>query len=247
MENNNREYHSKYYDGIDSDNDDDNNSESDSDDEEEQVNRKRKRDELVIMYGYFQTLVICNKLAFINPIKIDNKNINIVSINQKLVWENYVKKYGDDERFIKRHLRMSLLSFNKLLGYIREGLTTSEYHSRRADGVTPEICLFSMLRFLAGCSYLDLHCITGVSHTSFYRVSYLTMRQILKCPQLQFMFPKTLKDCQDLAAGFREISFDEAIINCIGCVDGYLLKICTGLNVLDINSYQMNNSKYWYL
>jgi hypothetical protein len=49
----------------------------------------------------------------------------------------------------------------------------------------------------------------------------------MKSPALDMKLPKTPEECELAAAGFRSISYDEAIPNCVGVLDGYLLKINT--------------------
>lgn len=147
---------------------------------------------------------------------------------QKLVWKKFISRYGKDDKFIKRHLRMSLQSFYKLLSYIKKDLIVSEYFSEKRGGsVLPEICLFCTLRWLAGGSYLDIYVITGVSIPSFYRVVYKTLQLICDCKELDLHFPLSQTDCIKAAKGFENISYKSAIINCIGCIDGYLLRIYT--------------------
>jgi hypothetical protein len=147
---------------------------------------------------------------------------------QKLRWQDYVDKFVDHPTFIRRHLRMPLSSFYKLLSYIKEGLSVNNTKANNGGGVIlPEICLFCTLRWLAGGSYLDIFALTGVSIPSFYRVVYLTLRLIIECPKLDIKLPQTKKECEAAAARFRSISYKEAITNCIGVIDGYLLRIYT--------------------
>jgi hypothetical protein len=158
-----------------------------------------------------------------------NPMIRSISIkHQRYKWKQYIKKYGNNPRFVKRHLRMTLISFNKLLSYIKAELVVNEFQAaRRGGAILPELCLFCTLRWLAGSSYLDIYCITGVSIASFYRVVYKTLRAIAHCHQLEIIFPQTRLECHKLAGDFEKISYNAAIINCVGCIDGYLLRIPT--------------------
>jgi DDE superfamily endonuclease len=97
----------------------------------------------------------------------------------------------------------------------------------RGGPILPELCLFCTLRWLAGGCYLDIFALTKVSIPSFYRVVYRTLRLIIECKALEIKFPKTIQECKAAAEGFRNISHKEAITNCIGCADGYLLRIYT--------------------
>lgn len=148
--------------------------------------------------------------------------------NQRLLWSIYVKRYQNNDKFIRRHLRMSLTSFYKLLSYIKKGLVVNEYQAdKRGGAITPEICLFSTIRWLAGGSYLDIFAITGVSVASFYRIVYKTLELLNTCEELSITFPTSKEACESIAAGFTNISYKEAIDNCVGCLDGYLLRIYT--------------------
>lgn len=199
------------------DNDDDSNASS--------LDRDKEfNEDIELMLNFLQVVILINKVIKKHPIiKINKHN----TIHQKLLWKLYLQKHQDKQHFIKRHLRMSIDSFNKLLSYIKKDLVISEYHSNKPNAVTPELCLFCTLRYLAGCSYLDIHAMTGVSITSFYRVFYITCKLIIKCPEMKMKFPKTLIEFQQIALGFKNVSFQGAIENCVGCIDGYLLKIYT--------------------
>lgn len=146
---------------------------------------------------------------------------------QKLRWDDYVEQFASNPAFVQRHLRMSLPSFYKLLGYIQAGLETDDIQSTKGGAILPEISLFCTLRWLAGGSYLDIFALTGVPVPSFYHVCYLTLRLIIGCKELDFRFPKTEADCLVLADGFRSVSYLDAIANCVGAIDGYLLRIIT--------------------
>jgi hypothetical protein len=123
---------------------------------------------------------------------------------------------------------MSLESFNKLLSYTKEALVSDNRHGDSHGGIIePEMQLFCCLRWLAGCSYLDVHSYVNISNHSFYRVCYKVIDAINKCSALDIVFPSTLEDCKKIASEYEEISYKSAITNCIGCIDGYLLKIKT--------------------
>jgi hypothetical protein len=119
---------------------------------------------------------------------------------------------------------MPLISFNKLSSYIKAELIVNEFQAARHGGaIMPELCLFYTLWRLAGSLYLDIYCLSGFSVASFYRVVYKTLRAIAQCHQMEIIFPQTRLECQSLAAGFEIISYNAAIINCVGYIDGYLL------------------------
>jgi hypothetical protein len=146
---------------------------------------------------------------------------------QRLTWATYCDKHNRRGTF-KRQLRMAQQSFEKLLSYIREDLEVNETMANLRGGtILPEICLYVTLRWLAGGSYLDITDVAGISRPSFYRVLWKTCKAICNCPELAIIWPKTLADCQVAAANFADISRENAILNCVGVVDGYLLRINT--------------------
>jgi hypothetical protein len=144
---------------------------------------------------------------------------------QRMFWDEYLQTRQKD-RYFRRHLRMELASFNKLLEMIREDLEVDEKMAGLRGGcILPELCLYCTLRWLAGGSYLDIHDRTGISVASFYRILWKTIKAIVKCKQLDLKFPVTGAECRAGAAGFRSKSFRGIIANCVGAVDGYLLRI----------------------
>lgn len=144
---------------------------------------------------------------------------------QRLAWERYSERHSRRGTF-KIRMRMKLSSFNKLLEWIYDSLLVSETHAKRRGGtIIPELCLYCTLRYLAGGSYLDICDIAGISKSSFYRVIWKTVTAIVKCPALAIRFPTTPEEIQAAIVGFASISTEQAIINCVGVVDGYLLRI----------------------
>jgi DDE superfamily endonuclease len=146
---------------------------------------------------------------------------------QRLAWARYCERH-QKRGTLKRRIRMELVSFNKLLGYLREDLQVNEAKAaNRGGAIIPELCLFCTLRYLAGGSYLDICDITGITTSSFYRVVWKTMIVINCAPQLAIKFPTTALEIQGAIDGFATISYREAIKNCALVIDGYLVRIRT--------------------
>jgi DDE superfamily endonuclease len=144
---------------------------------------------------------------------------------QRLAWDDYSTSHTAKGTFDIR-LRMPLESFNKLLGYIKDELLVEETKAKvRGGSITPELCLYCTIRWLAGGSYLDISDVCGISKSSFYRVVWKTITAICKAPELKPKFPKTDEEIQDAISGFASISTGGVINNCVGVVDGYLLRI----------------------
>ena len=144
---------------------------------------------------------------------------------QRLAWNQYCSRHGEHGTLVRR-LRMTKESFEKLVLLIQDDLQVDEkYADLRGGAIIPELCLFCTLRYLAGGSYLDITNIVGISQSSFYRVIWKTISALVKCNALRIRFPKTKQEITAGIAGFAGISTDGAIHNCVGVVDGYLLRI----------------------
>jgi DDE superfamily endonuclease len=150
---------------------------------------------------------------------------NASHYDQRLAWDDYCKFHVSQGTFDRR-LRMSKESFDKLLGYIRDSLVVNETKAKvRGGSIVPELCLYCTIRWLAGGSYLDITDICGISKSSFYHVVWKTITAVCKADELQLKFPKTNEDIGQAKRGFASKSTDAIIDNCVGVVDGYLLRI----------------------
>jgi DDE superfamily endonuclease len=179
---------------------------------------------LLAMYDWYTRLVIMTGILISSTGTPRNPPLFI----QKLKWQDYINKFNNNVHFIKCHLRMTLKSFYKLLSYIKDGLLVDEHRaSCRGGAILPKICLFCTLQWLAGGSYLDIFTLTGVSIASFYRIVCKTLRLIVNWNELQIKLPQNEAECKQSADGFQSISTKAAITNCIGVIDGYLLRIYT--------------------
>jgi DDE superfamily endonuclease len=144
---------------------------------------------------------------------------------ERLAWQQYMDGHHDRGTFARR-LRMGKDSFQKLVGLIEADLLVNEYSAEmRGGAIIPEVCLYCTLRFLAGGSYLDIITdVAGISQASFYRVVWKTVTAIAKCSALRIRFPQTGEEVKAAVAGFTSISTEQAIRNCAGVVDGYLMR-----------------------
>jgi len=143
---------------------------------------------------------------------------------QRLAWDACCDKHTRQGMF-ERRLRMKKPSFDKLLGYAKEDLMVDLRQAcRRGGPIIPELCLHMTLRWLAGGSHLDICDIAGTSQASFYRVIWKTIVALVICPELAIKFPTTFQEIDKAVSGFASISTETAIKNCIGVIDGYLLR-----------------------
>jgi hypothetical protein len=60
----------------------------------------------------------------------------------------------------------------------------------------------------------------GILKSSFYRICWHTIFAFYDC---KLTFPQTCEECWEAASGFTSISPGEAIVNCVGAIDGYIL------------------------
>ena len=146
---------------------------------------------------------------------------------QRLNWDRFSADHARRGTF-KARLRMSKVSFDKLLQMVRLDLVINEAQAAfRGGSVMPEMCLCCTLRWLAGGSHLDLCDIAGISKPSFYRVLWKTIISICNCEALDIVFPRTRQEVNEAARGFTSRSHQEAINNCATVVDGFLFRIKT--------------------
>jgi DDE superfamily endonuclease len=123
---------------------------------------------------------------------------------------------------------MDFDAFDTLLDLIRHDLTVNEeMAARRGGAITPEMCLYSTLRYLAGGTAIDISNFVGFSVSHCYKVIEKTLMAIVKCKALDFHFPRTDVECASLAFDFKHVCNGGAIKNCVGAVGGYLLSINT--------------------
>jgi hypothetical protein len=80
------------------------------------------------------------------------------------------------------------------------------------------------LTWLAGGSYLDITDVAGVSKPSFYQIVWKTIRAIVRCVPLKMVFQTKQHEINEAISHFVSISQEQAISNCAGVVDGFLLR-----------------------
>jgi DDE superfamily endonuclease len=140
-----------------------------------------------------------------------------------------------------RRTRMSYPSFVKLVDLLRDQLVVDVAQGdRRGGATTPEVCVYCTLRYLAGSSYICISDFAGIAPATFYIVLQRTFAAIMKCNALSLHFPTTVAECEVLAAEFGDISFERAIENCVGCLDGFVLPIKTP------NAAEVGNVKAYF-
>ena len=146
---------------------------------------------------------------------------------QRLIWSDYENRNIRRGTF-RRALRMEKHSFDRLVDMVRLKLSVDRTMAQLRGGpIIPELCVFCTVRYFAGGSYLDIIDICGISVPSFYRVLWRTVRAMNQCPELDINWPKQPAEIYAAASGFQSVGTDGTINNCVGVVDGYLLRTAT--------------------
>ena len=175
----------------------------------------------------FNQAVFASVVVVLILLRRKQQSNNSALFRQRLTWDAFIQE-NEGRPELTRLLRMELDSFFLLLSYIRNFLDVDESKAASRGGkIIPELCLYCTLRYLAGASYLDIVVFAGISIPSFYRIVRKTIHAINSVDELAISFPKTFQECKVAAAGFENISFQSAIANCIGAIDGYLVAIDT--------------------
>ena len=146
---------------------------------------------------------------------------------ERLKWSTFVRaQMASDPKDFEKSIRMPLEAFEALHEILKESLNKNEeMGALRGGAIASEIRLYLTVRYLGGGAMHDIRRIFDIKRSTSYHIVRDVCRAILQCDKLGFSFPRTEEDCQKAALGFRSISFDEAIINCVAVVDGYLLHI----------------------
>jgi DDE superfamily endonuclease len=178
-------------------------------------------DELLELLVVIHLVIVCATVLLLLPVE-RHRSI----IEQRLLLDEYSSRHHQ-RGTLKHRIRISFSSFQKLVLLIQDDLAVNlTAAEKRGGAIIPEICLYCTLRYLAGGSYLDIsNTIAGISQSSFYRVVWKTITAIVQCSALKINFPKTEHEVSSATVGFASISTDGAIKNCVGAVDGYLLRI----------------------
>ena len=142
-----------------------------------------------------------------------------------LDWASFIRfQMATDARDFIKCLRMPLEAFECLHKMLKVDIRRNkEMAQRRGDYVCTELRLYATLRYLGGGSVHDIRRALKTKKTSTYAIINQVCQAIIQCPALQLKFPQTQIECQEAAMGFRSISHDEAIDNCVAAIDGYLL------------------------
>ena len=106
-------------------------------------------------------------LEFDSVLNLSPTSQRCSTFDQRLCWSTFVSNHGRRTE-LKRHLRMSLTSFDKLLTIIRQSLEVDTAMAELRGGVIiPEIALYCTLRYITGGSYTNIFFLSGYLNLPF--------------------------------------------------------------------------------
>jgi hypothetical protein len=139
---------------------------------------------IIVFHPLSSTLIFVFHPPLYRVVAYSTMNSNVVPdkekrdtsvFDQRLCWNRFTESHGH-RRIFTCHVRMTLTSFTKLLGYIRDSLLVDSDMASICGGViVPKIQLYCTLWYIAGGLYSDIQFFTGISTASFYRVVWRTI------------------------------------------------------------------------
>ena len=158
----------------------------------------------------------------------------------RIPFDDMIKRHHLHDPNLKRLLRMSLQSFRGLVEILGPDLVVDEsYAARRGGAICPSYCVFFALRYLAGARYQDIAELCQASPAAVYSCIHKTLISITERMAHLIQFPQTVDECTVVANGFTNRSYESAITNCVGAIDGYLMaiKVPSQAEVGNVKSY----------
>jgi hypothetical protein len=173
------------------------------------------------MYGYYT--VVTDDSVESTDRKKRTKRVEYVRIDM----EAFMLQYINDPSFDVT-IRMDRVTFKYLISLLEPALLVDDkMASSRGGAITPDMCVYLTLRYLAGGSFHDIKIHLGISKASFYRCLHKTLYAICNHSALLVRFPTTIRELEIISNGFENVSSNSSITNCVGAIDGYLLSINT--------------------
>ena len=146
---------------------------------------------------------------------------------KRVDWKTFSEAHmkNNEKDFIKC-LRMPLKAFEKLHEILKDDLHKNRRMGAKRGGViASEIRLYITLRYLGGGSMHDIRRTFGCGKSTAYHIIHEVCHEICQNSKFEMAFPKSESECATAALGFRSISYDDAIVNCVAVLDGYLLHV----------------------
>ena len=137
---------------------------------------------------------------------------------QECIYEDFMRLHELFKAGIKEYISNNN---NQINDTTRHELPSFHIHNGE---IRSEICLAVALRYFTGGSYLDITISHRIGKTDIYHSIWAVVHATNRCPRLQFQFPATVAECQEIAVDFTFRS-KAGLDNCVGCIDGMLLWI----------------------
>ena len=143
----------------------------------------------------------------------------------RLSWEVFIaQQQQQDPRDFIKCLRMSIEAFEHLHSLLEVKLQKNKTMGDLRGGlIGSRLQLYLTIQYLGGSSIHDIHRNIGISKPMSYTIIREVCVAMTQCPALRIWFPSSEDECREAARHFEEISFGNAIGNCICVFDGYLL------------------------
>lgn len=147
---------------------------------------------------------------------------------ERLEWIPHRERLLLEGQF-NRYYRMSAGAFDGLLHLVTPYLQRVAYKSTNRTGIKA-IEVVNMLQmtisWLAGGSYHSIRVLAGVSTPAFYTIVVDVMKAICDHPKFQIVAPiYDARAIEAVASSFAEISSNNILTGCVGCIDGWLCTI----------------------
>ena len=132
------------------------------------------------------------------------------------------------ENMFEVEFRMSEPSFRKLTAFLKQHMKPEKLR-QRGDSVDVVTKVAVALRWFGGASYIDLMRRFGLSKSTVFKCVNEVIDAINRSKDIGYMkWPKTVEECQQLAAGFSERSGiynnRHLITNAVGMIDGLFIR-----------------------
>jgi len=127
-------------------------------------------------------------------------------VRERIEWEKHIQQLAEEgpEAFLRMY-RMEYRSFKKLCTIISGKILVNDEMAQvrtGKEGISVQIILHCLLRWLASGSYIDIRLSAGISPSYFYTSVYKCMDAILDSEELALQISKYCKGIGRNSTGF---------------------------------------------
>lgn len=143
-----------------------------------------------------------------------------------MVWSDRLRVLSDNA--FKRRYRMPKHTFAVLCADLAEPMAEKhmELGQRLPRGVSIEVQVSAVVRWLAGGSYLDIVDIHGISHSVLYYCIDAFVLTVVEHPKYKIKYPiGDAEALEELSQGFARLDRTECFDGCVGALDGLIIPI----------------------